>query len=115
MIAYKPGDVILVPYPFGERAGGRKRPALVVSSHEYNQGTGELLIAQVTGRVTAPSRPGDYEIQDWRGANLPRAAIVRSRLATIEDSLVLRKLGELAETEFRAVQGALSSVFCGEH
>ncbi|HZA24897.1 MAG TPA: type II toxin-antitoxin system PemK/MazF family toxin [Dehalococcoidia bacterium] len=46
MTAYEPGDVILVPYPFGERAGGRKRPALVISSREHNEETGELVVAQ---------------------------------------------------------------------
>jgi site-specific DNA recombinase len=46
MTAYEPGDVILVPYPFDERAGGRKRPALVISSREHNEETGELVVAQ---------------------------------------------------------------------
>jgi len=110
MIDYKPGDVILVPYPFGERAGGKKRPAVVVSNGAYNQETGELMIAQITSRATAPSRPGDYEIQDWRGTNLPRAAMVRARLATIDAKLVLRRLGQIPESEFRAVQEALGSM-----
>ncbi len=79
MTDYKPGDVILVPYPFAERAGGKKRPALVVSSLEYNQATGELVIAQITGRLSAALRPGDHRIESWREANLPRPALVRCR------------------------------------
>ena len=78
MTAYKPGDVILVAYPFEERAGGRCRPVLVVSSPEYNNDTGELVVAQITSRITATARPGDYQIQDWKDANLPRAAMARS-------------------------------------
>lgn len=113
MTDYKPGDVILVPYPFGERAGGRKRPALVISSDEYHQNTGELIIAQITSRVSAPPRPGDCPIEGWREANLPRPALVRARLATLEASLVLRCLGTLNETDFKAAQAALKSAFCG--
>ena len=81
MTGYRPGDVVLVPYPFGYGAGGRKRPALVVSGDGYNQGTGELVIAQITSRISAPPRQGDYRIEEWREAKLPRPALVRARLA----------------------------------
>ena len=111
MTAYEPGDVILVPYPFGERAGGRKRPVLVVSSREHNDATGELLVAQITSRVSATPRLGDYHIEAWREAHLPRPALVRARLATIESSLVLRKLGRLSEADQRGAMAALQSVF----
>ena len=112
MTGYDQGDVILVPYPFGERAGGRKRPALVVSPSEYNQATGELIIAQITGRLSAPERQGDYAIGDWKEANLPHPAVVRSRLATLKTSLVLRRLGSLTEEDFQGAQAALSGVLC---
>ena len=69
---FNPGDVILLSYPFGEGAGVRKRPALVVSSSAFNQETGELVIAQITSRVSAPARAGDYAISEWREAKLPR-------------------------------------------
>jgi mRNA interferase MazF len=112
MTGYDRGDVILVPYPFGERAGGRKRPALVVSPAEYNQATGELIIAQITGRVSAPARRGDYQIEDWKEANLPHPALVRSRLATLKPALVLRRLGRLTEADLRRAQAALTEVLC---
>ena len=111
MTAYEPGDVLLVPYPFGERAGGRKRPVLVISSREHNEATGELVVAQITSRVSSQPRPGDCRIEAWRDAKLPRPALVRARLATIEASLVLRKLGRLSEPDLRAAQAALQSVF----
>jgi mRNA interferase MazF len=113
MTDYEPGAVILVPYPFGERAGGRKRPVLVVSSPQYHQETGELIVAQITGRVSAPARAGDYRIEGWRQANLPRPALVRARLATIQRSLVLRQLGRLSDPDFRAALGSVQAVLGG--
>ena len=113
MTDYKQGDVILVPYPFGERASGKKRPALVVSSSEYNQATGELVIAQITSRVSAKAHPGDYHIKDWREANLPRPALVRFRLATVKASLVLRRLSELSESDLQGVQESFSGSILG--
>ena len=96
MTAFSQGEVILVAYPFEQRAGGRRRPALVVSSASYNQETGELVISQITSRVGAPPRPGDYHLQDWKQTNLPRPAMVRARLTTLPASLVLRSLGMLS-------------------
>ena len=109
MTGYRPGDVVLVPYPLGYGAGGRKRPALVVSGDGYNQGTGELVIAQITSRVSAPPRQGDYRIEEWREAKLPRPALVRARLATVEGSLVFRRLGSLAEQDFQGALAAMKS------
>ena len=114
MTGYRQGDVVLVPYPFGERAGGRKRPALVVSSDVYASETGQLIIAQITSRVSASPHPGDYQIRDWQAANLPRPATVRARLATVNSALVLRRLGTLPEAEFRGAQIALKSVLSGQ-
>ena len=103
----EPGDVILLSYPFGQGAGVRKRPALVVSSSVFNQETGELVIAQITSRVSVPARAGDYAIMYWREAKLPRPALVRARLATLASSLVLRRLGSLSEADY---QGALAAL-----
>jgi mRNA interferase MazF len=110
MTAYKRGDVVLAPYPLGQESSGRKRPALVISSEEYNQATGELIIAQITSRISAPPRPGDYRILNWQEAKLPRPALVRARLATLKASQALRKLGTLTEADLRAVQEALRGV-----
>ena len=113
MTAYEPGDVVLVPFPFGQRAGGRKRPALIISGTDYNQETGQLIIAQVTGRVSGPSRVGDYLIRDWSAAALLGPSLVRARLATVESGLVLRKLGALTPGDLSAALAAMQTVFAG--
>ena len=111
MTDYKRGDVVLVPYPFGERLGGKRRPALVVSSEEYHHATSEVIIAQITSLLSSPHRPGDHRIEGWREAKLPRPALVRARLATLKTSLVLRRLGELTETDFRGFAAGLQRMF----
>ena len=111
MTAYEPGDVVLVPYPFGERAGGRKRPALVVSSTAYNEDTGELIVAQITGRIPDEERVGDCLIEHWKEASLLRPSLVRARLATLKTELVLRRLGKLNDEDFRNAQSALMEAF----
>ncbi len=110
---FNPGDVILLSYPCGEGAGVRKRPALVVSSSAFNLETGELIVAQITSRVSAPARAGDYAIAEWREAKLPRPALVRARLATLSRSLVLRRLGSLSEADYQGALAALKAQLDG--
>ncbi len=107
MTVYSQGDVVLVPFPFAERAGGRKRPALIVASDTGNGSDSDLIIAQVTSHVSSTSRAGDYMIQDWKDAGLPRPAMVRCRLATLQAALVLRKLGSLSQQDLQSALSAL--------
>ncbi len=113
MTGYEAGDIVLVPFPFGEGAGGMKRPALVLSPSDFNQATGELVIAQITSRSPAAPQPGDYRIEGWKEANLPCPALVRARLATLKTSLALRRLGTLTDAEFQSARNALSGVILG--
>ncbi len=113
MTAYKQGDVVLVPHLLDQAAAVKSRPALVLSSLEHNQATGEVVIAQITSHLPSSPRSGDYQIDSWREANLPQPAIVRCRLATIKSSSVVRRLGELAEADLRGVQKALNSALPG--
>ena len=112
MTTYDPGNLILVPYPLDRPDSGRQRPALVISSANYNRATGELVVAQVTGRLSAPTRIGDSPIFGWEDANLAGASLVRSRLATVKASSVIRVLGRLSPDDFQAVLDSLrSSIF----
>ena len=107
MIDFKEGDVVLVSYPFGEGAGVRKRPALVISRNNFNQQTQELIVAQITSRISSPNREGDYPIIDWRKASLIKPAIVRLRVATLPTAMVLRRLGSFTEEDFRGASTAI--------
>jgi mRNA-degrading endonuclease toxin of MazEF toxin-antitoxin module len=65
-MAYKAGDVILIPFPYRDRLAESTRPAVVVSGDAYNQ-QGDLVIAAAIGsighdrhgaqRPAAPERP----------------------------------------------------------
>ena len=103
------GDVVLVPFPFTERKASKKRPALVVSSNEYNDGCPDLIVAQITGRVDVPRRPGDYRVQDGRETGLLRPSLVRARLTTLNRGVILRRLGRMPGGDMVSVDRALRS------
>ena len=48
------GDVVLVPFPFADQSGTKKRPAAVVSSPGYNASRRDTVIMAITSQVRTP-------------------------------------------------------------
>jgi mRNA interferase MazF len=104
-MAFQRGDVVLIPFPFTDLSAKRVRPAIVVSVPEYEQNTGDIIVAQVTSRQH--SLPTDYALQDWQFAGLLRPSVVRVKLATINASLVQFRTGRLSDRDLEEVNKRL--------
>ena len=102
----EPGDVAVVPFPFSERPGVKRRPALVLSSADFNRNAGHTVLAMIT-TSSNPSWPGDLAIETFEQCGLPRPCIVRLKLFTIDNRLVLRRAGRLADEDRRRVGESL--------
>ena len=48
------GDVVLVPFPFTDQSGTKKRPAVVVSIDGYNTSRRDIVIMAITSQLRAP-------------------------------------------------------------
>ena len=54
--------------------------------------------------------PSDVEIRDWREAGLNVPCKVRFKLFTLDDTLIVRKLGTLSKRDGEAVKTALGDI-----
>lgn len=104
------GDIVLVPFPFTDLRSSKKRPALVVSPDEYNEGP-DVVIAFITSQVRSVSRPGDYHVKMWQESGLPKPSMIRMKFATIERSIVIKKLGQLASPDRTEVRSVMCRFF----
>jgi len=106
-MAYKRGDVVLVPFPFRDRSTTRVRPAVVISEETYNQ-HGDIIVAAIT---THPPRfPSDYQLVDWQAAKLVAPSVVRIQLATIFELRVVHGIGNLSSVDLKEVEARLKQV-----
>jgi mRNA-degrading endonuclease toxin of MazEF toxin-antitoxin module len=110
MTGYEFGDLVLVPFPFTDQSGVKRRPAVVISSAAYHQARPDLLIMAVTSQQLPTLSVGDVPVQDWRGAGLLKPSVLKPVLTTIEPTLVLKKLGRLTATDQAALRQALSAI-----
>jgi mRNA interferase MazF len=100
-------DVVVVPFPFTDRQTTRRRPAVVISdAHCFNNRVGQSVLAMITSAQHS-AWPLDVDIGDLDAAGLPASSVVRMKLFTLDDQLVLRKAGELGEDDRNRLSGAL--------
>lgn len=106
MTSFECGDVILVPFPFTDQSTSKQRPAIVVSTAAYNTARPDLIIMAVTSQVRAENS-FDCLVTDWQAAGLLKPSTVKPVIATIEQGLVIKRLGQLTEPDRCAVSTAL--------
>lgn len=92
MTNFRPGDLLLVTFPFTRGDRGKQRPALVL----IDTGDADLIVARVTTQLYDTSL--DVQISEWKAAGLLAPSVVRlHKLATIEKNLVSRQIGALTK------------------
>jgi mRNA interferase MazF len=104
------GDVVLVPFPFTDQSGTKKRPAVVVSSHGYNISRRDIVIMAITSQVRTPLGFGEAMVGDWQGAGLVKESVLKPVFTTIEQGLVLRVMGDLSAADIKTLREVLADV-----
>ena len=101
---FSPFEVVVVPFPFTDKATSKRRPALVISSKSFNDNHDQLILAVIT---TAKNSHwySDVVLGDWKAARLTVPCKVRFKLFTLEGSKVVRRLGVLSKADQAAVTG----------
>lgn len=90
------GDIVLVPFPFTDQRATKKRPAVVVSSPAYNAARPDLVVVAITSQSRSTAAATEAAVRHWRSAGLLKPSVFTPLLATLEQALVLRRLGKLA-------------------
>jgi mRNA interferase MazF len=104
-MAYQRGAVVLVPFPFTDLTAVKTRPAVVVSVDDYERKVGDLVVAMITSMPQ--TTPYDYELKDWKAANLLFPSWVRAKFVTIDPALVRYRPGRLTDSDLQEVERRL--------
>lgn len=102
-------SVVVVPFPFVDVLETKRRPAIVVSAREFNETTGNSILAMVT-RGVSMSWPTDLPIIDLGAAGLRVASVIRCRLFTLDNRMILRQVGTLARRDREAAKRQFRAV-----
>ena len=97
----EPWDVVVVPFPFTESVDTKRRPALAVSTIAFNE-NGQTILAMITTK-THPLWPGDAEIEELNAAGLNMPCMVRLKIFTLDNRLIMKTIGRLSPSDRRRV------------
>lgn len=98
---YDRGQIALVRFVFADEQGVKRRPVLVLSTSAYQGGRAEVIVAALTSNV-ARLLPGDYLVEQWQAAGLPKPSVVTAILRTIKTPMIERTLGVLDTRDLQA-------------
>jgi mRNA interferase MazF len=101
-------DVVVVPFPFTDRRASKRRPALALSTAEFSAEAGHTVLAMITS-ADNPVWPLDVPIDPAR-AGLRAASKVRMKLFTLDNRMILRRVGCLHDVDRQAVAQAMTQL-----
>ena len=110
MTNYDFGNVVLVPFPFTDQRGTKKRPSVVVSSSSYNLSRPDLVLMAITSQIKKPLPFGEIEIIEWQKAGLLKPSVIKPVFTTIKEDLILRSLGSLENSDATQLRKELQNI-----
>lgn len=108
--SYKFGDVVLVGFPFTNLKTTKKRPAVVLSAAQYQSYRPDVILMAITSQIRDPLSFGERLVVDWRKAGLLKPSAIKPLIATVEQGIILKKMGQLEVSDRRALQDLLAEI-----
>jgi len=94
------GDVVVVPFPFSDLTGAKRRPALVLAA----PGGDDMILCQITSQPVRDQHAIGLSQADFESGSLKRESNARpNRLFTCDRRLILYRAGMLQDSKTREV------------
>ena len=110
MTIFESGTVVDVPFPFIEKERSKTRPALILSAPSFQSSCGACVLAMITSAERS-AWPNDVLLADWRGAGLRKPSILRWKIFTLDDALILGARGALSPADWTHVRASFEGIF----
>ena len=89
------GDVVVIPFPFSDLSGSKRRPALVLIDLHGD----DILLCQITSQPSDDIFAQALHSDDFISGSLPAASFIRPlRMFTADKNIILRKAGAITPT-----------------
>ncbi len=109
---YEQWQIVLVPFPYSDLSGVKRRPALVLSASSFNDHHDDLVCCMITSHLDGePGCPLISQKDLAFGTLLFKSKIKPYRLFTVEKSMVVKKLGVLGASKSKETRIQLLRLF----
>ncbi len=111
---YRRGDIVLGRFPHSNLQRSSRRPVLIVQNDSHNQVMQNTIIAQITSNVRWQNSDAtlliDQAHPDWHQSGLLTDSLISCHnLATLHESVIDRKVGELSGQTMHEINECLKA------
>ena len=110
---FQRGSIVSVPFPFTDLTKTKPRPALVISNSDQLVNTGDIIVVMITSKKHEDGINILIE-KEHLNFTLPQESYVRChRIATIDNNMVIAKIGEANDELLERVENAVAIIISG--
>ena len=108
----KQREIVLVPFPYSDLSATKRRPVLIVSNNDYNNGFDDVVVCVITSNRFRDDYSVLLENSDLEIGVLPESSVIKThKLFTIEQTKIIRKFSQVNEDLYEKVEGKLKELF----
>ena len=101
------GDVVVIPFPFTDLSGNKKRPALVVADLPGD----DIIVCQITSKTASDNLSLPLETLDFNSGSLPVNGFIRpNKIFTADKNIIIDIAGHLSKTKMSDVINAIIKI-----
>lgn len=101
----KKGDIVLIPFPFTNLKGVKKRPAVILY-----KGNSDIVVTFITTKLKW-SEQTDILLEPDKINRLKKSSLIRTnKIATLDIELIIGKIGELKKETLEELDSKLKKI-----
>lgn len=107
-------DIVLVPFPFNGRQVFKKRPAVIISKDDHYKQYGKYVCIAITSQEkTEGMERYEHKLHNTKSVGLiyDDQWVIPDKVFSIEDRIIIKKLGVMAQPDFDTVESMFHDVF----
>ncbi|NPA47881.1 MAG: type II toxin-antitoxin system PemK/MazF family toxin [Thermococci archaeon] len=114
---FKQGEIVLLPFPFDDLSGAKKRQVLVISSNDFNKISRTLIVVEITSNLKSGFRGLNIRIEDEDVSRYPNTkplipSIIKPYVVfSVNKRLVQKRIGVLKDEKLKEVLSTLEKIF----
>ena len=101
------GDVVIIPFPFTDLTGNKKRPAFVIADLPGD----DIIVCQITSKAKSDSFALSLNMNDFTSGGLSVSSYIRpNKIFTADKNIILSTAGHISDTKTHEIINAVITI-----